>query len=56
MHIFLLEDMGEAEAAKVLLGGLLASGSVQDPAEIRFLTERLNALQAAENSSPLTKP
>lgn len=56
MHIFLLEDMGEAEAAKVLLGGLLASGSVQDSAEIRFLTERLNALEAAENSSPVTKP
>lgn len=45
MHIFLREDMGEYEAARVLLGGLLASGTVTDPAEIRFLTERLEALR-----------
>lgn len=52
MHIFLLEDMGEQETAKVLLGGLLASGSITDQHEIRFLTERLNALEkAAEKSS-----
>lgn len=44
MHIFLLEDMGEREQAKILLGGLLASGAVTDPAEIRFLTGRLDAL------------
>ncbi len=52
MHIFILEDMGEVETAKVLLGGLLASGSITDPHEAHFLTERLNALQkSAENSS-----
>ena len=52
MHIFVLEDMGEVESAKVLLGGLLASGSITDPHEIHFLTERLNALEKpAENSS-----
>jgi hypothetical protein len=44
MHIFLLEDMGEREQAKILLGGLLESGAVTDPAEIRFLTGRLEAL------------
>ena len=52
MHIFILEDMGEVETAKILLGGLLASGSVTDEHEIHFLTERLNALEkAAEKSS-----
>ena len=51
MRIFILEDMGEAEAAAVLLGGLLASGEVTDAAEIRFLTERLEALQSVEKSS-----
>ena len=52
MHIFLLEDMGEVESAKVLLGGLLASGSIKDEHEARFLTERLNSLErAAEKSS-----
>ena len=52
MHIFLLEDMGEVETAKILLGGLLASGSVKDEHEVRFLTQRFNALEkAAEKSS-----
>ena len=51
MRIFILEDMGEGEAAAVLLGGLLHSGEVSDPAEIRFLTQRLEALKNAEKSS-----
>jgi hypothetical protein len=51
MHIFLLEDMGEREQAKILLGGLLASGAVTDPAEIRFLTGRLEALGGAHMPS-----
>ena len=48
MQIFLLEDLGEHEAAKILLGGLLASGTVTDPHEARFLMERLKALESAE--------
>lgn len=55
MRIFVLEDMGEIEAATILLGGLLASGEVTDPQEIRFLTERLKALKAAEKSSAPSK-
>jgi hypothetical protein len=51
MHIFLLEDMGEHETAKVLLGGLLASGAITDAHEARFLTQRLNALQSVDKSS-----
>ena len=51
MRIFILEDMGEREAATVLLGGLLASGEVTDPAEVRFLTERLEKLKNVEKSS-----
>ena len=51
MRIFILEDMGEREAAAVLLGGLLATGEVRDSAEIHFLTQRLEALKAAEKSS-----
>lgn len=45
MEIFILEDMNELEQAKILLGGLLASGKVKDPAEARFLKERLDALE-----------
>jgi hypothetical protein len=55
MHIFLLEDMGEFEAARILLGGLLASGTVTDSHEKILLLERLDELKHAENSSHPTK-
>lgn len=51
MRIFILEDLGEREAAAVLLGGLLAGGEVTDPNEIHFLTERLKKLEADGKSS-----
>ena len=53
MRIFILEDLGELEAATVLLGGLLASGEVTEPKEIHFLTERLKELKPAGKSSLL---
>lgn len=40
MELFVLEDLGELESARILLGGLIASGAVSDPHEIRFLSER----------------
>src|SRR5262245_22530575 len=46
MEIFILEDMNEFEAARIMLGGMLSSGTVSDPAEARFLRERLEALEA----------
>jgi hypothetical protein len=46
MEIFILEDMNELEAARIMIGGLLASGRISDPAELRFLRERLEALEA----------
>jgi hypothetical protein len=46
MEIFILEDMNELAAAKIMLGGLLERGTVQDPAELRFLRERLQELEA----------
>lgn len=55
MEIFLHEDIGEYEAARALLGGLLHGGSVTDPHELRFLTQRLEHLQAAEKSSAASK-
>jgi hypothetical protein len=42
MELFVLADMGEAEAAEVLLGGLIESGEITDQREIDFLTSRLN--------------
>jgi len=55
MEIFLYEDIGEQEAARALLGGLLHSGTVTDPHELRFLAERLEQMQAAEKSSAASK-
>jgi hypothetical protein len=51
MRIFILEDLGELEAAKVLLGGLLESGEVTEPKEIHFLMSRLKQLEAAGKTS-----
>ena len=45
MEIFILEDMNELEAARILIAGMLASGALTDPAEIRFLQQRLEALE-----------
>jgi hypothetical protein len=46
MEIFILEDMNELEAARVMIGGLLASGQITDPAQLRFLQGRLESLEA----------
>jgi hypothetical protein len=45
MEIFILEDMNELEAAKVMLGGLLATGRIRDPEERRFLEGRLKEIE-----------
>ena len=45
MRIFVLEDVGELEAAKVVLGGLIDSGEVKDPAELGFLRGRLEEME-----------
>ena len=45
MEIFVLEDMNEIDAARIMLGGLLASGRIQDEAERRFLEYRLKQLE-----------
>ena len=37
----MLEDLGDTEGAKILLGGLLESGAIKDPNEIKFLKSRL---------------
>jgi hypothetical protein len=45
MEIFILEDMNELEAAKIMLGGLLATGRIRDPEERRFLEGRLEEIE-----------
>lgn len=55
MQIFILENIGEMESAKVVLGGLLESGEIKDQRELHFLTERLKEMENAEKPSPATK-
>ena len=50
MEIFILEDMNELEAAKIMLGGLLATGRIRDPEERRFLQGRLDEIERRLNS------
>lgn len=50
MEIFILEDMNELEAAKVMLGGLLATGRIRDPVERRFLEGRLKEMESRTES------
>lgn len=45
MEVFILEDMDELEAAKVMLGGMLAAGQIRNPEERRFLQGRLQELE-----------
>lgn len=45
MEAFILEDMGEAAAARALIGAMLANGQVRDPNELRFLERRLQLLE-----------
>lgn len=45
MEIFVLEDLNELDAARILIAGLLKSGALHDPAEIRFLEQRLEELE-----------
>jgi hypothetical protein len=45
MEVFILEDMNELQAARVMLGGLLAAGRIRDPEERRFLQGRLEDIE-----------
>ena len=44
MEIFILEDLNELEAARVMIGGLLASGRITDRGELHFLNGRLEEI------------
>lgn len=52
MQIFVLEDMNELDAARIMLGGLLASGKIKDATEKRYLERRLESMGNAAPQSP----
>jgi hypothetical protein len=41
LELFVYEDFGDIESARILLGGLIESGEITDQSEIDFLTSRL---------------
>ena len=53
MEIFVLEDLGEIESARIIIGGLLASGRLAgNDNELRFLKGKLAELQQGNNRPP----
>ncbi len=52
MSAFILEDMNELDAARIMLGGLLASGQIRDAGEKRLLEERLKELDKRSGWTP----
>lgn len=49
LQLTILEDMGEYEQIKLLVGGLIANNAITDPNELRFLNILLNRLQKNHN-------
>ena len=47
LEVFILEDQNELDAARQLIGGLLRGGQITDPHELKFLSGRLDQLNAA---------
>ncbi len=45
MKIIVLEDMGELEAAKILVGALIDSKQITDPYELNFLSQKIAILE-----------
>ena len=45
MKIIVLEDMGQVEAAKILVGALIDSNEITDPYELKFLAQKIAVLE-----------
>jgi hypothetical protein len=48
MEVFILEDLGEKEAARIMLGGLVASGQIKEKRDVEAMKARLQALEQAK--------
>lgn len=51
MKIIVLEDMGEVEAAKILVGALIDSKEITDPYELKFLMDKIAVLDEKSSKS-----
>lgn len=54
MELFVLADMGRVESAKVLLGGLIASGEIKDKQQLKFLKKRLEDVEQESHKQQAT--
>lgn len=52
MEAFILEEMNELEAARIMFGGFIASGQVKEPGEVRLLEEKLKQIEAKLKARP----
>jgi len=57
MEAFIREDLNELDTERVMIGGLIASGRITDPSELKFLDGRLREIEARlgkkrENAKP----
>ena len=52
MSVLFAQDMGELEAARMLIGGLIHSGRITDQGEIRFLGARLEEIEVRAGAGP----
>ena len=52
MSALIAADVGELESARIIIGGLLHSGRVRDPREVRFLGARLAEIEARASGDP----
>ncbi len=53
MSVFTLEELGRVKSAKILLGGLLASGKIKDANERQFLSKALKRMEKEDFKIPL---
>jgi hypothetical protein len=51
MEPFILEDMNELESARVLLGGLIASGQVKDERDLQLLERHLASIEERQKAA-----
>ncbi len=57
MEAFIREDLNELETARVMIGGLIESGRITDPSELRFLDGRLREIERRLNKkAEISKP
>ena len=56
MELFILEDMGELDAERIMIGDLVRSGRVTDPGELLLLKQRLEQLEEAQRAKEPQKP